>query len=253
MTIGNIRKNIKKKVRALTDSLHGRGRPSPSPSVSATETARWPDMPCGSVRNMGENVALVSPMNQCSNKTSVPTPTTRVSLSSVAASADAVSLTEGNIFPTLVCTPTPLRSLTMLMTYLAGRTRLSHRKQMLPKNRRHRCGKGRSISFLTVIRKAFPSPMTTGTIIWKRFWRGRWRAEMSAGRKDSSSSLGKRRLLSAIWQIRSCHGSKSSNKLEILLCNMIQATLHFRGPGYGSFYRHAYPLSNTNLAALTAV
>jgi hypothetical protein len=100
MTRWNIRKNIKKGVRALTDD----DQPSPSPSVSATETA---SNSRSTGRNMGEGVALVSPVNESNHQTSVPTPTIQVSSeqqsSSVVASANAVSFTEENRPLAAVC------------------------------------------------------------------------------------------------------------------------------------------------------
>jgi hypothetical protein len=106
MTIGNIHKKFKKKARALTDSLHGHGRPSLSPSASVAEIAHWPDTP-GSSRSaasdMVEAVVLVPPVNQSSHQALVPI---RVSpdqqLSNAGASANAISLTEKNRPPTAV-------------------------------------------------------------------------------------------------------------------------------------------------------
>jgi hypothetical protein len=102
MTIGNIGKKFKKKARALTDSLHGHGRPSLSPSVSVTETARLPDTPGNSRSAAVEGIALASPVNQSSDQASS---TIRVSqqLSSDVASANAISLTEKNRPHTAVC------------------------------------------------------------------------------------------------------------------------------------------------------
>jgi len=94
MTTENIRKRIRKKAGALTDSLRRHGRLSPSPSVSPTVA---PGSSKSATRDM---VTHVSPVNQSSHQPSVPTPTIRVSpeqqLSSATASPSAVSLTEEN-------------------------------------------------------------------------------------------------------------------------------------------------------------
>ena len=172
MIAGDIRKRIGKKARALTDSLRRHGRPSPPSSVSATDTTGGSS---SAARDMAGGVAQVSPVNQSSHQTTAPTPTIRVSLeqqfSSPTASANAVSLPEKNRPLTDVCV-LHYANLTMLM-YPASRTLLSRRNQMLPKDQRHRCGKRRSKNFLTMTKKAFHSPMTTGATIWKEFWRRR--------------------------------------------------------------------------------
>jgi len=170
MTTGNIRKRIKEKARALTDSLCCHGQPSPSPSVSATDTPASSRSVAG---NMVDSVAHEPPVNQSSHQASVPTPTTQVSpeqqLSGTACLANAVSLTDKNKPLTAVCALH--YAIRTMLIYPASRTQCPHQNQMIPKDRHHRCGERRSINFLTMTRTAFHSLTTTGAIIWKEFWR----------------------------------------------------------------------------------
>ena len=172
MTGKSIYRRTRKKARALTDSLRRHGQPSPSPSDSATDT---PGSSRSAAGDTVEGVAPGFPVNQSDRQASVPTPTIRVSpeqqLSSTVVSPNAVSLTEKNRPLTAVCA-IHYTVITMLM-YPASSARPSRRNQMLPNDRRHRCGKRRSINFPTMTRKAFPSPTTTSATIWKEFWRRR--------------------------------------------------------------------------------